>query len=84
MKTAAELETHLLDKARDDEGFRAKLLNDPNSAIQEATGLVVPDGININVHEASSTEMHLVVPPASVVISDTELRDVAGSFGYGW
>ncbi len=84
MKTAAQLEAHLLEKARDDEVFRAKLLDDPNGAIKEATGLTVPDGIKVNVHEATSTEMHLVVPPTSVAISDDELRDVAGSFGQGW
>ena len=84
MKTATELESHLLSKASEDANFRAKLLSDPNSAIKEATGLTVPDGININVHEESSTEFHLIVPPESGAISDDELRHVAGSFGQGW
>ena len=84
MKTAAELEAHLLEKAGEDEIFRAKLLSDPPGAIKDATGLTVPEGINVNVHESTSTEMHLVLPPTSGEISDAELRDVSGSDMAGW
>ena len=53
MKTYSELRADVVDKAGKDEGFRARLLADPKAAVQEATGLTLPDSVAIQVHEES-------------------------------
>ncbi|MDE0523211.1 MAG: NHLP leader peptide family RiPP precursor [Boseongicola sp.] len=80
MKTAVEMEDMIKVRADEDEAFRGRLLEDPREAIKEATGLTVPEGFSINVHEESATEFHLVLPPAGSRLSDEELRGAAG----GW
>ncbi|MDE0359910.1 MAG: NHLP leader peptide family RiPP precursor [Rhodospirillaceae bacterium] len=80
MKTVVEIEDMIRAKADEDEGFRVRLLENPRSAIKEASGLTVPEGFSINVHEESATEFHLVLPPAGSRLSDDELRGAAG----GW
>ncbi len=80
MKTVAEMEDMIRVKADEDEEFRQQLIESPRDAIKEATGMTVPDGFSINVHEESATEFHLVLPPAGSRLSDEELRGAAG----GW
>ena len=78
MQTAAEIETQLRAKADEDEAFRNKLLQDPRSAIKDATGLTVPEAFSVHVHEESATAFHLVLPPAGGRLSDEEMRGAAG------
>ncbi len=80
MKTVVEIEDMVRAKADEDETFRAKLLEDPRGAIKEATGLTVPEGFSIQVHEETATEFHMVLPPAGSRLSDEELRGAAGGF----
>lgn len=80
MKTVVEMEDMVRVKADEDGAFRSRLLEDPREAIKEATGLTVPEGFSISVHEESATEFHLVLPPAGSRLSDEELRGAAG----GW
>ncbi len=80
MKTVVEIEDMLRARADEDEAFRAKLLEDPRSAINEVTGLTVPENFSIHVHEESATEFHVVLPPVGSRLSDAELRGAAG----GW
>ncbi|MDE0129691.1 MAG: NHLP leader peptide family RiPP precursor [Gammaproteobacteria bacterium] len=80
MKTVTEIEDMIRAKADEDEAFRGRLLGNPREAIKEASGLTVPEGFSINVHEESATEFHLVLPPAGSRLSDDELRGAAG----GW
>ncbi|MDE0611405.1 MAG: NHLP leader peptide family RiPP precursor [Gammaproteobacteria bacterium] len=80
MKTVAEMEDMIRVKADEDEEFRSLLIENPRQAIKEATGMTVPDGFSINVHEESATDFHLVLPPAGSRLSDEELRGAAG----GW
>ncbi len=82
MQTALEIGTKLKAKANEDEVFRARLLEDPHGAIKEATGLIVPEGFSVHVHEESATDFHLVLPPASRCLSDQEIRGASG--GYNW
>lgn len=80
MKTVMEIEDMIRARADEDEAFRAKLLEDPREAINEATGLTVPEGFSIQIHEESATEFHMVLPPAGSRLSDEELRGAAGGF----
>ena len=77
MTTATEMKTQLLTKAAEDGEFRARLLTDPRAAISAETGVTVPEGFNVAVHEHSATTAHLVLPP-SPVLSEAELEKVAG------
>ena len=79
METPAEMRARLMEKAAEDEGFRARLLNDPKPAVQEALGVRIPDSVSIQVHEDSGDTAHLVLPPDSS-LSETELQMVVGGF----
>ena len=81
MQTAVEIETKLKAKADEDEVFRTRLMEDPRSAIKEVTGLTVPEGFSIHVHEESATDFHLVLPPAGGRLSDQEIREASGGCG---
>ena len=78
MKTQSQIQEQILAKAEEDEQFRARLLDDPKAAIKDATGLSVPDGINIRVLEDNATDYHLVLPPAGRNLSDQEIGGLAG------
>ena len=84
MQTQAEIEATLRAKADEDDAFRAKLLEDPRSAISAATGLAVPEDLVVHVHEESATDFHLVLPPAGGRLSDEEMRMAAGCCWGGW
>lgn len=83
MQTAVEIEAQIRVRADEDTAFRARLLEDPRGAIQEATGLEVPESFSIQVHEEGATDFHLVLPPAGGRLSDQELRDASGGFAPG-
>ncbi len=78
MNTQSQIEAQVRARADEDVEFRTRLLNDPKAAIKEATGLSVPDGINIHVVEDNATDYHLVLPPAGRNLSDGEISGVAG------
>ena len=77
MKTAQEMRQAIADKAAEDEDFRKRLLSDPRNAIEQEMDLKIPDGIEIQVHEDSTSTAHLVLP-SSPKLSETELAQVAG------
>ena len=77
MKTATEMQSRIIARATEDEAFRARLLADPNGAVEEELGLVIPEGFTVEVHEESGTTAHLVLPPL-VRLSEEELSAVAG------
>lgn len=81
MKRPSEIAAQVLAKADEDENFRTLLMSDPKEAIKDATGLALPEGINIRVVEDSATDFHLVLPPAGRKLSNVEMRGVAGGVG---
>ena len=76
MKTHEELRAELIDKATDDDAFRARLVADPKSAIKEALGLEIPESMSVTVHEDTSTTVHLVLPPPGK-LNDADLEALA-------
>src|SRR5438874_5755979 len=61
-----------------DEAYKQRLLRDPRAVLAEA-GLAVPANLEVQVHEATRTHLHLVLPPAPTEeLSDAELDQVAG------
>lgn len=62
VQTAAEMERQLIERAGEDPDFRAQLTADPKAAVRQEFGVEVPDFVNIQVHEQSLNDLHLVLP----------------------
>ena len=77
--TRRELEAQIVARAWADEGFRERLKSDPRGAVAEATGVEVPESIEIEVLEETPEKGYLVIPLNRIEISDEEL-DVAGGY----
>ena len=80
MKTRAELDAELIARVADDEKFRALLLENPREAIQQATGIDIPEDFTIQVHEENSMTAHVVLPPSDQLTQE-DLAVVAGGNG---
>ncbi len=78
MNTASQIQKQILAKAEEDAAFRAQLVENPKAAIKDATGLSVPDGINVRVLEDNVTDFHLVLPPEGRNLSDREIGGMVG------
>ncbi|MEH2112413.1 NHLP leader peptide family RiPP precursor [Nostoc sp.] len=80
------LEAQLITQAIQDPAFRQRLLNNPKAVLVEQ-GLNVPDNVQINVMQESSTHYYLVLPAletpdaATTELSEAELEAVAGGGG---
>ena len=59
-------------RAIEDPEFRERLVASPASAIEEATGVSVPDGVEIVVVENTSRRFHIVLPPNDISIEDID------------
>jgi len=76
-----ELEAQIVARAWADDDFRERLKADPRAAVEEVTGVAVPESIEIEVLEETPEKGYLVIPLNRVEISDEQL-DVAGGEGY--
>ena len=84
--TISQLREHLIEKATVDGDFRSQLMADPAAAIKAETGVTVPSGFNVEVHEDTTDTSHLVLPP-SARLGEADLVHVAGGFDWsevGW
>ena len=86
-RSVAELRERLVTKATTDEAFRARLLADPNAAIEKELGLAIPPGFKVKVHEDLENTSHLVLPPAAC-LAEAELAQASGgavrSYRFVW
>lgn len=78
MAAAQSQIAEILDRARHDGGFRARLREDPAAVLAEF-GLALPAGMTLKVHDAGPDEEHLVLPakPPADLVSDAELAALA-------
>ena len=81
------LEEQLIAKAIKDEAFRKNLLENPKAAIEEETGIKLPESINLKVLEENPLTFYLILPPkinseTEDELSEAELEMVSG--GYDW
>jgi hypothetical protein len=65
----------LVKRAWEDAAFKRRLLSDPRATIEEALGVILPAGLNIYVHEQTSTDLHLVLP----MPPDGLAQDISGA-----
>ena len=77
MTTATELKTQILTKATEDGDFRTQLIANPKAAISAETGVTIPEGFDVAVHEDSATTAHLVLPP-SPALTEADMKAIAG------
>ncbi len=77
METQNSLQQRLVDMAEENEAFRARLLDDPRTAIRESLNVDLPDDFNVVVHEEDARTAHLVLPPSSA-LTDAQLDQVTG------
>ena len=63
MKKPVDAVEHLMSRAGDDHGLRARLLADPRKTIEEELGVTPAEGHEIHVHEETYAATHLVLPP---------------------
>ena len=70
----------VIKQALSDETFKASLLLNPKQAIATSTGVKLPDDLDVQVYEDTSTVKHLVLPtnPADDELNDLELEAIAG------
>ncbi len=75
----------VMEKSCSDSAYRARLVKNPNEAIKEVVGPVLPAGLTFRVHEDTATTMNFVLPPLpsakTAELSDVELEQVAGGKG---
>jgi hypothetical protein len=69
-------------RAWSDDAFKQRLLADPRTVLAEA-GLPVPENLQLEVHEATPTHLHLVLPQPpprreGTKLSEADLQQVAG------
>src|SRR5262249_20075039 len=76
-------------RAWSDEAYKQRLLSDPKAVLAEA-GLPVPANVQVQVHEATPTQLHLVLPPARSELSEAQLAAISAAgggpdtYGYTW
>lgn len=73
----------VINKAWDDESYRQTLLQNPNTAIQQVTGLQVPNGVNLVFNDQTDANTtYINIPPKpnfdDMELSDEQLEAVAG------
>lgn len=62
MKTAGQIRIHILERAAEDEEFRARLIEDPPGTIEKELGSGIPDGLKIKVLQDSPDTTSIVLP----------------------
>ena len=77
MESAKDMQAKIIDKASVDADFRARLLSDPKTAIEQELGVTIPASLSIEVHEQSVATTHLVLPPDGK-LSERDLQTVTG------
>ena len=80
MMAVGAMRERLIEKAVEDETFRARLLADPKDAVRDELGMQVPDEFTILVHEEAEHTSHLVLPP-SAQLDEAALEQAAGGRG---
>lgn len=77
-----QMEAALIRRCSEDPAFRAKILADPKSMLEEALGRKLPEKLEIFIHEEDIRTMHFSVPPTreslQKELSDEQLEQVAG------
>ena len=77
MTAIAKAQAQILNKAAGSPAFRARLLGNPAAAIEEETGMSIPDGFSITAHEDPTSGVQLALS-AKAPLTDEELANIVG------
>ena len=83
MNKRQQFEQKLIEKAMKDDSFRKQLIENPGAAIEDETGMKIPEAMKIIVLEEDPQTVYLVLPQVynqekEMELSESELEDVAG------
>jgi hypothetical protein len=83
-----EVKRRIIQRSIEDDAFRQRLLENPKAAIEEGSGIQLPEGIEIRAVEETPDTVYILLPgrPTDVragELSDRELESVAGGEGAG-
>lgn len=75
----------VMKRAWADSEFKTQLLSEPKAAIQDATGVTLPENMTVNVYENTPEMRHMILPanPNDSELSDMDLEGVAGGMSKG-
>jgi len=83
--TRRDLETKIIVKAWEDEGFRSRFLTEPKILFEERLGVKLPETLAITAHAEDAGHLHLVIPAKPDIdldeLSDEDLETIAGGTG---
>jgi len=82
-----KLENQLIEKAMKNDAFRKQLLENPRTAFEQETGILLPSSIMIRVLQEDHNNYYIVLPPIQSEaneseLTETELVSVAGGGGF--
>ncbi|OMF22375.1 NHLP leader peptide family natural product precursor [Paenibacillus sp. FSL H8-0548] len=77
MSTKQVTQENVIQKAWEDSEFKAQLLANPKAALKEAFGIDVPQGIEINIVEETSTNLYFVLPQNPTVAKKEDVEGAA-------
>ena len=80
-----KLWTKIVAKAWTDEGYKQRLLDDPNSVMSEE-GIKIPEGVEFKCVEDTERQVWLVIPPnpdgsINTELDDAQLNEVSAGAG---
>lgn len=85
----AEVKRRIIQRSIEGDPFRQRLLENPKAAIEEGSGIQLPEGIEIRAVEETPDTVYILLPGRSADVragelSDRELESVAGGSGDEW
>jgi hypothetical protein len=77
MASREEINATIIERAAADPALRAQFIADPRATLESVTGVAIPEGVSITVHEESPSNIHFVIPAVGD-LSEADLALVAG------
>ncbi len=77
MTTAKDFQDRIIQRAAEDDDFRARLTSDPTATVGAELNVELPEGLTINVHEDGSDTVNLVLPPKTQ-LGEGDLQSISG------
>lgn len=76
------LEKELIEKALKDANFHKALVTNPKSTIEKQFGVMLPDALQISVHQEEPNHLHVVLPTGGTGTDELTMKDVTATSGW--